>query len=61
MEALGLGSDVLLISLSVKLFKGRQFLGGRFVPKTFADKYQLKHPSFAETVELPPVDGSQYL
>ncbi|KDQ25689.1 hypothetical protein PLEOSDRAFT_1044314 [Pleurotus ostreatus PC15] len=67
-EALGLEPDV-LVSLTapkegVKLFKGRHFLGGRFVPKIFADKYQLnlpEYPSFAQIVELPSVDGSHRL
>ncbi|KAF9493607.1 hypothetical protein BDN71DRAFT_1394709, partial [Pleurotus eryngii] len=45
----------------VKLFKSQHFLGGRFVPKAFADIYWLNlhdYPSFAQIVELPPVDGA---
>ncbi|KAF7422506.1 hypothetical protein PC9H_010662 [Pleurotus ostreatus] len=67
-ETLGLEPDV-LVSLTapkegVKLFKGRHFLGGRFVPKIFADKYQLnlpEYPSFAQIVEFTTVDGSHRL
>ncbi|KAG8967985.1 hypothetical protein FRC05_001695 [Tulasnella sp. 425] len=56
----GLNAEV-LISLTapkegVKSFKGRHFLGGRFVPKLLAEKYTLNlpdYPGFAQIVELP--------
>ncbi|KIO29816.1 hypothetical protein M407DRAFT_162462 [Tulasnella calospora MUT 4182] len=56
----GLNADV-LISLTapkegVMSFRGRHFLGGRFVPKILAEKYALNlpdYPGFAQIVELP--------
>ncbi|KIJ54152.1 hypothetical protein M422DRAFT_58315 [Sphaerobolus stellatus SS14] len=59
-DPLGLQPDV-LISLTapkegVKEFKGRHFLGGRFVPKAMEKKYQLnlpEYPGFSQIVELP--------
>ncbi|KAI4528012.1 YjeF N-terminal domain-like protein [Schizophyllum commune Loenen D] len=56
----GLEPDV-LISLTapkegVRLFKGRHFLGGRFVPGSLAERYQLNlppYPGFDQIVELP--------
>ncbi|KAJ7160085.1 YjeF N-terminal domain-containing protein [Mycena filopes] len=46
----GLHPDV-LVSLTapkagVKLFRGRHFLGGRFVPRTLEEKFQLNLPSY---------------
>ncbi|TFK71308.1 YjeF N-terminal domain-like protein [Pluteus cervinus] len=59
----GLEPDV-LISLTapkegVRLFKGRHFLGGRFVSKTLENKFGLNlpvYPDFAQIVELPQVE-----
>lgn len=59
-EGVGLNPDV-LISLTapkegVTGFKGRHFLGGRFVPKSMAEKYKLnlpQYPGFAQIAELP--------
>ncbi|KAG1901293.1 YjeF N-terminal domain-containing protein [Suillus fuscotomentosus] len=59
-EGVGLNSDV-LISLTApkvgaKYFKGRHFLGGRFVPKAMQEKFQLnlpEYPGFDQIVELP--------
>ncbi|KIY71990.1 YjeF N-terminal domain-like protein [Cylindrobasidium torrendii FP15055 ss-10] len=56
----GLDPDV-LISLTapkegVRAFQGRHFLGGRFVPKTLEDRFQLNipaYPGFDQIVELP--------
>ncbi|KAI0059632.1 YjeF N-terminal domain-like protein [Artomyces pyxidatus] len=67
-EGVGLEPDV-LISLTapkegVKAFTGRHFLGGRFVPKTLEEKFQLNlppYPGFDQIVELPRVSGSQKL
>ncbi|TFK34723.1 YjeF N-terminal domain-containing protein [Crucibulum laeve] len=63
----GLNPDV-LISLTapkegVRKFKGRHFLGGRFVPKEMEEKYQLnlpQYPGFDQIVELPS-ESSQKL
>ncbi|EJD52289.1 YjeF N-terminal domain-like protein [Auricularia subglabra TFB-10046 SS5] len=54
-----------LISLTapkqgVREFKGRHFLGGRFVPKYLEEKYQLalpKYPGSDQVVELPSADN----
>ncbi|KAI0045526.1 YjeF N-terminal domain-like protein [Auriscalpium vulgare] len=59
-EGVGLEPDV-LISLTApkegaRLFKGRHFLGGRFVPKTMEEKFELnlpKYHGFDQIVELP--------
>ncbi|PFH49514.1 hypothetical protein AMATHDRAFT_194838 [Amanita thiersii Skay4041] len=52
--------DVLLSltapKMGVKSFKGRHFLGGRFVPRTLEEKYRLNlpaYPGFEQIVELP--------
>jgi len=40
----------------VRRFVGRHFLGGRFVPKSLEEKYELNlppYPGFAQIVELP--------
>jgi len=66
-EGVGLVPDV-LVSLTapkegVRSFKGRHFLGGRFVPKTLEEKFQLNlppYPGFAQIVELPQ-EGAQKL
>ncbi|PVG02266.1 YjeF N-terminal domain-like protein [Serendipita vermifera] len=45
--------------LGVKGYRGRHFLGGRFVPWNLQEKYQLNlpsYPSFDQIVELPPTD-----
>jgi len=60
-EGVGLTPDV-LVSLTapkqgVKSFKGRHFLGGRFVSKTLEEKFELnlpEYPGFDQIVELPP-------
>ncbi|TFY67858.1 hypothetical protein EVJ58_g1360 [Rhodofomes roseus] len=47
-----------------RAFKGRHFLGGRFVPKVMEEKFQLnlpEYPGFSQIVELPPAEGSQKL
>ncbi|KAJ7578170.1 YjeF N-terminal domain-like protein [Mycena floridula] len=49
-QRLGLEPDV-LVSLTapkqgVKLFKGRHFLGGRFVPRSLEEKFQLNLPQY---------------
>ncbi|RPD62319.1 YjeF N-terminal domain-like protein [Lentinus tigrinus ALCF2SS1-7] len=67
-DALALDPDV-LISLTapkegVRSFKGRHFLGGRFVPKTMEEKFQLnlpEYPGFSQIVELPRADDAQKL
>jgi len=67
-DAVELGVPVLhpdvLVSLTapkegVRKFMGRHFLGGRFVPKTLEEKYELNlppYPGFAQIVELPQQD-----
>jgi len=64
----GLNPDVLLSLTAPKegsrLFTGRHFLGGRFVPKTMEEKFQLnlpEYPGFSQIVELPRAEGSQKL
>ncbi|OBZ71298.1 NAD(P)H-hydrate epimerase, partial [Grifola frondosa] len=70
-QGVGLEPDV-LVSLTapkegVRCFKGRHFLGGRFVSKVMEEKHQLKlpaYPGFSQIVELPRVaeeEGSQKL
>ncbi|KAI0312996.1 YjeF N-terminal domain-like protein [Amylostereum chailletii] len=67
-EGVGLNPDV-LISLTapkegVRAFKGRHFLGGRFVPKTLEEKFELNlplYPGFDQVVELPSDATSQRL
>ncbi|KAI0769019.1 YjeF N-terminal domain-like protein [Trametes elegans] len=67
-DGVGLNPDV-LVSLTapkegVRKFTGRHFLGGRFVPKSLEDKYQLnlpEYPGFSQIVELPRVDDAQKL
>jgi len=66
-EGVGLNPDV-LISLTapkegVREFKGRHFLGGRFVTKALEEKFSLNLPEYPgsdQIVELPR-DGSQKL
>ncbi|KAH9841600.1 YjeF N-terminal domain-containing protein [Rhodofomes roseus] len=64
----GLNPDVLLSLTAPKegsrAFKGRHFLGGRFVPKVMEEKFQLnlpEYPGSSQIVELPPAEGSQKL
>ncbi|KAG6814164.1 hypothetical protein H0H93_013129, partial [Arthromyces matolae] len=64
----GLNPDVLVSltapKLGVRGFRGRHFLGGRFVPKALEDTYALNLPSYPDTdqiVELPSTDSSQKL
>ncbi|EPT05270.1 hypothetical protein FOMPIDRAFT_1057550 [Fomitopsis schrenkii] len=64
----GLNPNVLLSLTAPKEgargFKGRHFLGGRFVPKAMEEKFQLnlpEYPGFSQIVELPPAEGSQKL
>ncbi|KAJ3886344.1 YjeF N-terminal domain-like protein [Lentinula edodes] len=49
-ERIGLQSDVLVSltapKLGVRSFNGRHFLGGRFIPKTLEEKYQLSLPEY---------------
>jgi len=67
-EDIGLEPDV-LVSLTapkegVRVFKGRHFLGGRFVPKSLEEKFQLNlppYPGFAQIVELPSSASAQKL
>ncbi|KAG8900191.1 hypothetical protein FRB99_006191 [Tulasnella sp. 403] len=61
----GLNASVLLSLTApkegVKAFKGRHFLGGRFVPKELEEKYQLNlpaYPGIAQIVELPLAESS---
>jgi len=66
-EDLGLNPNV-LVSLTapkegVRSFKGRHFLGGRFIPKTLEEKFSLNlpnYPGFDQIVELPS-ESSQKL
>ncbi|KAL0579870.1 hypothetical protein V5O48_002117 [Marasmius crinis-equi] len=55
-EGLGLQPDVLLSLTAPKegsrSFQGRHFLGGRFVPKTLEEKFELN---------LPPYPGSEQI
>ncbi|KAI0032791.1 YjeF N-terminal domain-containing protein [Vararia minispora EC-137] len=59
-EGVGLEPDV-LVSLTApkegsRAFQGLHFLGGRFIPKTLEEKYELNlppYPGFAQIVELP--------
>ncbi|KAF8843347.1 YjeF N-terminal domain-like protein [Paxillus ammoniavirescens] len=61
-EGTGIMPDV-LVSLTapkegVRSFKGRHFLGGRFVPKAMEEKFQLnlpEYPGFDQIVELPRI------
>ncbi|GLB38666.1 putative catalyzes the epimerization of the S-and R-forms of NAD(P)HX, a damaged form of NAD(P)H that is a result of enzymatic or heat-dependent hydration [Lyophyllum shimeji] len=61
-----LNPDV-LVSLTapkegVKGFKGRHFLGGRFIPKALEEKYELNLPPYPgsdQIVELPYVEPSE--
>ncbi|KAH8110220.1 YjeF N-terminal domain-like protein [Phellopilus nigrolimitatus] len=64
----GLEPDVLVSLTAPKLgakdFKGRHFIGGRFVSKALEKKYQLnlpEYPGYEQIVELPRVGGSQKL
>ncbi|KAI0670825.1 YjeF N-terminal domain-like protein [Trametes maxima] len=67
-EGVGLNPDV-LVSLTApkegaREFKGRHFLGGRFVPKALEEKFQLnlpEYPGFSQIVELPGSSDSQKL
>ncbi|KAH9922861.1 YjeF N-terminal domain-like protein [Epithele typhae] len=67
-DALALDPEV-LISLTapkegVRKYKGRHFLGGRFVPTTLAEKFQLnlpEYPGISQIVELPLADEAQKL
>ncbi|KAL0961486.1 hypothetical protein HGRIS_006428 [Hohenbuehelia grisea] len=67
-EEIGLEPDV-LVSLTapkegVRAFKGRHFLGGRFVPKRLDEKFQLNlplYPGIAQVVELPQPESNQKL
>ncbi|KIY46724.1 YjeF N-terminal domain-like protein [Fistulina hepatica ATCC 64428] len=60
-DGTGLNPDV-LVSLTApkegaRLFHGRHFLGGRFVPTTIAEKFELNlplYPGVEQIVELPP-------
>ncbi|KAG1843021.1 YjeF N-terminal domain-like protein [Suillus subalutaceus] len=59
-EGVGLNPDVLLSltapKIGAKYFKGRHFLGGRFVPKAMQEKFQLnlpEYPGFDQIAELP--------
>ncbi|KAI0632345.1 YjeF N-terminal domain-like protein [Trametes polyzona] len=62
-DGVGLNPDV-LVSLTapkegVRKFTGRHFLGGRFVPKSLEEKFQLnlpEYPGVAQIVELPRVE-----
>ncbi|KAF9013145.1 YjeF N-terminal domain-containing protein [Cyathus striatus] len=65
---IGLEPDV-LVSLTapkegVRLFRGRHFLGGRFVPKSMEEKYQLnlpEYPGAEQIVELTSEGKEQKL
>ncbi|KAF8516314.1 YjeF N-terminal domain-containing protein [Hysterangium stoloniferum] len=65
-DGIGLESDV-LISLTapkegVREFKGRHFLGGRFISKEMEKKYQLnlpEYPGFDQIVELSPTASTR--
>ncbi|KAI0770216.1 YjeF N-terminal domain-like protein [Fomes fomentarius] len=67
-STLALDPDV-LVSLTapkegVRRYKGRHFLGGRFVPKILEEKYELnlpEYPGFSQIVELPQADDAQKL
>ncbi|KAG9315867.1 YjeF N-terminal domain-containing protein, partial [Chiua virens] len=67
-EGIGIMADV-LVSLTapkegVRFFKGRHFLGGRFVPRSMEEKFQLnlpEYPGSEQIVELPQEKGSQRL
>jgi len=44
----------------VRQFAGRHFLGGRFVPRSLEEKYELnlpRYPGFSQIVELPQRDA----
>jgi len=44
----------------VRKFAGRHFLGGRFVPKSLEEKFELnlpQYPGFSQIVELPQREG----
>jgi len=67
-NASGIGLDpAVLVSLTapkegVRAFKGRHFLGGRFVPKTMEQKFALNLPSYPgseQIVELPQADSQK--
>ncbi|KAJ3770302.1 YjeF N-terminal domain-containing protein [Lentinula raphanica] len=58
-EGVGLQPDVLVSltapKLGVRSFRGRHFLGGRFIPKTLEDKFELNlpvYPGSDQIVEL---------
>ncbi|KAF9220913.1 YjeF N-terminal domain-like protein [Gyrodon lividus] len=67
-EGVGIVPDV-LVSLTapkegVRYFKGRHFLGGRFVPKAIEGKFQLnlpEYPGFDQIVELPHAQAPRLL
>lgn len=45
-----------------RVFRGKHFLGGRFVPRSLERKYELnlpEYPGAEQVVELPPVQGAQ--
>ncbi|KII86818.1 hypothetical protein PLICRDRAFT_114096 [Plicaturopsis crispa FD-325 SS-3] len=61
-DGVGLEPDVLLSLTApkegVKSFQGKHFLGGRFVPRSLEERFQLnlpEYPGFDQIVELPPV------
>ncbi|KAJ7220534.1 YjeF N-terminal domain-containing protein [Mycena pura] len=64
----GLNPDV-LVSLTapkegVRQFRGRHFIGGRFVPRTLEEKYQLNlptYPGYEQIVDVTDFDPGQKL
>ncbi|KAF8628509.1 hypothetical protein AX15_003855, partial [Amanita polypyramis BW_CC] len=64
-EGLGLEPEV-LVSLTapkvgVKGFRGQHFLGGRFVPKTLEEKYELNLPDYSGYEQIVQLESAQKL
>ncbi|KAG7088105.1 hypothetical protein E1B28_012130 [Marasmius oreades] len=61
-EGVGLNPDVLLSLTAPKegarLFQGRHFLGGRFVPKTLEQKFELHLPPYPGSDQIVELSGS---
>ncbi|KAJ8080220.1 hypothetical protein PM082_017050 [Marasmius tenuissimus] len=61
-EGVGLNPDVLLSltapKLGARLFEGRHFLGGRFVPKTLEEKFELNLPPYPGSDQIVELGGS---
>ncbi|KAF8349647.1 YjeF N-terminal domain-like protein [Amanita rubescens] len=59
----GLEPDVLVSltapKLGVKAFKGRHFLGGRFVPRTLEEKFELNLPEYLDCEQIVELESDE--